>query len=199
MNEFKKEVKKVKWDSILISLLTIAIGVLCLVFPNTTGDILVYIIASIIMFVGMILFVRSFFMLGFFGAYSVIIGISFILLGMFSIISPEYVKGLTVVFLGLYIVIDSATSIVESVQYSRMGIKNWWIIFASALISMILGIILMFSDFSYVMIYAGIVMLVEGLRKLVLTLTIDRKVKRLKKKYTINDDDVIDVDVIDEK
>ena len=40
MNELRKSLNKCKWDSYIIAIISVVVGVLAIIFPNETGGIL---------------------------------------------------------------------------------------------------------------------------------------------------------------
>lgn len=194
MSYFKEKLKQCKWDNIVIALLTLALGILCLIFPHETGNTLVYVFGVLAMVIAILLFVRSFYMVSFLSVYSLSLGIVLLSVGIFTICFPNFIKALLPFFFGLYIVVDSASSLAESVQYGYMKVRGWWLLMVSSILTIIFGVVvMMFANFDDVMILAGIALIVESVRRFIFTFTVEYKIKRLKKDVK----DAIDVEIID--
>ena len=75
----KEFFKKVKWDSIFISILTIALGILCVALPKTSGDAICIVFGCSLIAVGLMMFIRFF-------AYEHILGEYLFILAMLTVI-----------------------------------------------------------------------------------------------------------------
>ena len=87
---------------------------------------------------------------------------------------------MTVLF-GMFIVLDSVSSLSDSIYLCKAKIRGWTVLFVLSLITIILGVSVMFSSFETVMIFAGCSLIIEGVRKFVTTLIYSRKIKVAKK------------------
>ena len=199
MTEIKELFKKVKWDSIITSVLTIVLGILCIAFPDHSADILCVMFGISLIVVGVTLFVRFAFRIGILSESLLILAIMTTILGLFVLIYPNTIQSFLTVLFGLYIVIDSAESLADSVYCAKAGTPGWLIMFLASLFTAILGVAVMFSTFDTVMIFAGIALLVEGIRRFVITLFFDKKIKDAKKliKSQFNYDDPIEIKIED--
>lgn len=184
MGELKKTLKFVKWDSILIAILTVAIGILCIVMPDQSANILCTIFGCMLIAVGLVIFINAAAKGGLFSGYVMMISVTMVLAGIFFLVKPGTVLALINVFFGIYIVVDSTQGFVDSILLCRQKVKNWWIIMIASLVTAALGIAVMFSSFDTVIIFAGIALIVEGLRRLIITITFSRKINRAKKEIT---------------
>ena len=75
MEEFKNFCKKIKWDSIIISILTLIIGVLCVVMPEKSGDVLTIVFGSFLIAMGVAIIIRLFTIDSFFGEHLLLLSI----------------------------------------------------------------------------------------------------------------------------
>ena len=194
MSSVKEKAKKFKWDNIIIALLTLALGILCLIFPHETGNILVYVFGGMVLFLSILLFVRSFYLISSLSVCSLVLAVVLLAIGIFTVCYPQFIYTLLPFFFGLSIVVDSASSLAESIQYGHMKIRGWWLLMIASIILIIFGIVvMMFANFDDVMIIAGIAFIIDSIRRFVFTFTIESKVKRFKKDV----DEAIDVEVND--
>ena len=194
--ELKNVFKKVKWDSIISSILIMVIGIICACMPNESGDVLCVIFGAILLVMG-ILSLIDYLIIDhlLIGGYQLIIAITMTIGGIFCLCYPNMIKGILTVLFGLYIIIDSANAINDSIECARIKMKGWPVLLILAIVTLLLGIAVMFSNFDTVMIFAGISLIVEGARRLFITLKYSRKIKEAKR---IIKDNVIDT-TVDEK
>lgn len=181
MEEFKSFFKKLKWDSIIISLLTIILGIVCVVIPNESGNVLTLIFGISLIIMGVCLIIRLFTVDTFLTEHILLLSILMIILGIFVLIFPETIKSLMTVLFGMFIVLDSVSSLSDSIYLCKAEIRGWVVLFVLSLITIILGVSVMFSSFETVMIFAGCSLIIEGVRKFVTTLIYSRKIKVAKK------------------
>lgn len=190
----KEFFKKLKWDSIIVSLLTIAIGVLCIVMPSEAGDVLLIIFGAMLIAIGATLFVRFFTTDRLFASHIMIMAVVGIVLGVMCLVQRSALQSILTILLGLYIVIDSLSSIGDSVYLCKAKVSGWFILFLLSLLSCGLGVVVMFSTFDTVMIFAGVSLLIEGVKRFTLTLTFSNKIRSARKQFEKSMQDVIEIE-----
>ena len=104
-----------------------------------------------------------------------------LILGLFCLIYPNAIQGILTVFFGLFIVIDSISTLSESIYCAKTQIKGWPVLFVLSILTTVLGIAVMFSTFETVMIFAGCSLIIEGVKRFVLTLSFSHKIRQAKK------------------
>ncbi len=183
MEELRKTLKKYKWDSILISVLTVVLGILCVALPTSSGYILCIFFGAALIAIGVAMFIQ-------FCAYGVLFGTRFIItaltcivLGILFIVYTDMMQGVLTILFGLYIIIDSAYAIAESIECARWHVSGWIAMLILAIVTLGLGVAVMFSSFETVMIFAGTSLIIEGIRRLVITLTFSGKIRKARKEY----------------
>lgn len=182
MNELKKQFKLAKWDSILISVIVIAVGVLCIAMPDRSADVLCIVFGCSLLAIGITVFVKSVLYGGLFTSTAIVLSISITVTGIFCLVNPYVIQSILTVLFGLFILLDSAQGLADGIDCARAGISGWVILVITSALTMVLGIIIMFyTTFESVMIITGIALVVEGVRRLVITLTFSAKVNKAKK------------------
>ena len=182
MNELKKQFKLAKWDSILISAIVIAVGVLWIAMPDRSADVLCVVFGCSLLAIGITVFVKSVLYGGLFTSTAIVLSISLTVTGIFCLVNPYVIQSILTVLFGLFILLDSAQGLADGIDCARAGISGWVILVITSALSMVLGIIIMFyTTFESVMIITGIALIVEGVRRLVITLTFSAKVNKAKK------------------
>ena len=182
MDDFKKQLKLAKWDSILISVITVAIGILCVVMPDRSADVLCIVFGCSLLAIGITVFIKSVLYGGLFFSTAIVFAISLTVTGIFCLVNPNVIQSILTVLFGLFILLDSARDFSDGIDCAKAGISGWVILIITSALSMVLGIVIMFySSFEYVMIFSGIALIVEGVRRLVITITFSAKVNKAKK------------------
>ena len=181
MEEVRNVFKRAKWDSIITSILAILVGVLCIAMPNESGDVLCTVFGVSLLVVCVSMFVRYFAYERLFGEHLLILSIVTLALGIFCLVYPNTIKGILTVLFGLFIVVDSASSLSDSVYCAKADIKGWLLLFLLSLLTIVLGVAVMFSTFDTVVVFAGCSLIVEGVRRLVVTLVFNKRIKEAKK------------------
>ena len=74
-------------------------------------------------------------------------GIIAILLGLVVIIHPGNIMALVPVIMGIYFMIDGIMKIQTAVDAKRFGVKSWWLILVSAIVTGGIGILLLVNPF----------------------------------------------------
>lgn len=189
--------KKVKWDSIIIATLTIVFGILCVAMPTRAGDVLCIVFGAMLLTMSVSLFVRFFAVDRFFGANLLIAAAVMLILGIFCLVYTSTLQSILTVLFGIFIFVDSMTSLTDSILCAKAKIKGWWVLFVLSILTACLGVCVVFSNFDTVMIFAGCSLIIEGLRRLVTTLVFSHKIKQAKKQLTQTQNDNPDEIIIE--
>lgn len=189
--------KKVKWDSIIIATLTIVFGILCVAMPTRAGDVLCIVFGAMLLTMSVALFVRFFTVDRFFGANLLIAAAVMLILGIFCLVYTSTLQSILTVLFGIFIFVDSMTSLTDSILCAKAQIKGWWVLFVLSILTACLGVCVVFSNFDTVIIFAGCSLIIEGLRRLVTTLVFSHKIKQAKKQLTQTQNDNPDEIVIE--
>lgn len=193
MNKVKKFFTKLKWENIIAAILAIVVGVLFIILPKDSVDVLCLIAGILLIFAGSFTLVAYIFSGFFLGAHLLIVGIMLILLGTFCLANPENIMEVLTVLFGLYIVIDGTTSIVDSVYCAKAKIKGWGLLLVLAILSIGLGTVVMFSTFDTIMIFAGCSLIIDGVCDIIETIVFSHKIKEAKKKL-LEGSKIIDIE-----
>lgn len=189
--------KKVKWDSIIIATLTIVFGILCVAMPTRAGDVLCIVFGAMLLTMSVALFVRFFTVDRFFGANLLIVAAVMLILGIFCLVYTSTLQSILTVLFGIFIFVDSMTSLTDSILCAKAKIKGWWVLFVLSILTACLGVCVVFSNFDTVIIFAGCSLIIEGLRRLVTTLVFSHKIKQAKKQLTQTQNDKPDEIIIE--
>ena len=190
MNEIKRQIKIAKWDKVITALLAVIIGVLFIVLPDSSSDVLCAISGIVLMVAGVVAIVAFASYGFFFSGHALISGIALLLAGLFCIVNPNVVKDLLTVIFGIFIVIDGSTSIADSIECARAHVEGWVGMLILSVVTVVLGGLVMFGPFDTVMIFAGISLIIDGICDIIMICVFSHKVHK-EKKILHDKDDVI--------
>ena len=167
---------------IIMSVLLCIWGVLLIAIPDISLSLIgilcgaMFIIFGIIRLVGY--FSRDLYRLAF--QYDLAFGLLMIALGIIMLLSPESLMNFICIALGLSIFADGLFKVQIAIDSKRFGLSTWWLILALAVITVVVGIVLVArpSDSSRVLIVLmGVSMLCEGLLDLGTVITAVKIIK----------------------
>ena len=159
--------KAAKTGYIVVSALLCVLGLVLIIFPAFSAEAF-GIIAGIMMIVfGAVrlvgFFSRDLYRLAF--QYDLPFGILLVALGVVFLLHLQSLVSFICISLGLYIMADGLFKIQIALEAKRFGIGQWWLILALALVTGVLGLVLLLNPAGgsrLIMILLGISLLSEG-------------------------------------
>ena len=143
------KIKAFKVENILTALLYVALGVVLIMFPESIAKTLIYTIATIVIAVGVIKII-SYFLKREQAGYSnagIVSGLIFIVIGLFILTSTKIIISVIPFVMGVFILISAYSKLQYVLQLSKYtNEKNRGMLLA-AIITFILGIVLIFNPF----------------------------------------------------
>ena len=127
--------------------------------------------------------------------YDLAFGIMMIALGIMVILEPDNVIETICIALGIAFLMDGLLKIQIAIDAKKFGIHPWWLIFAMAIMAVVIGILLVFltaESARTLMILLGTSLLADGILNLITVLT---TVKIIRNQYP----DVIPGDFVDKE
>lgn len=186
-----------KTGYIVMSVVFSVIGVLLIAMPDISAKVIgLFVGIAMIVFGAVRLvgyFSKDLFRLAF--QFDLGFGILMLALGVIVLTKPENLMPFLGVALGISVLIDSLFKIQIALDSKQFGIKSWWLIFAMAIITGIMGLILITHSAvgaQLLTILLGISFIIEGVLNLCTVVNTVLIVKNQKP-------DVIDVDYINIK
>lgn len=166
--------KSMKLDLILTALAFVALGVVLLVWPNTTGKVICTVLGIALLIYG-VCQVIGFFLRGDDGWGS---GVVYLLsglctLGLAWLMLSNDGKGVMAILplvLGAAVVVDSCISLKRAFQLKELGMERWWIAALLAVVTLVFGLVVMFNPFESALLViriVGGVLVYQGLSDLV--------------------------------
>lgn len=180
MESIKNFFKKVKVSSIVVGLLSLIIGIVCIVAPQTSASVICTVFGIVLIAIAISQFVDFCRLGGILGGNLLVMSIALALLGILCLTRADIITGILTILLGIYIIVDASSSLADAFVCARASVPSWWILLVTSLAMEILGVVVMFSDPATVMVFAGVTLIVEGIRQLVITATFSSKVKQAK-------------------
>ena len=99
------------------------------------------------------------------------VGIILAALGIFCLASPRTILSILPFFLGAMLLLDGASKIPRALEMRSFGFSRWWVEMLFAVVTAVLGLVLVFNPFSLVrlsVIFFGVSLLISGISDLVM-------------------------------
>lgn len=171
-----KRIWAAKVGYIIISILIGVLGIVLIAVPNFSVSLLCRLGGGILILFGIVKIIgycsNDLYRLAF--QYDLAIGILLIALGAILILRTRIMTSLICVLLGIYTLADALLKIQISVDSKTFGIRQWWLILAVAIITGVVGFLLVFrpsENARIVMILLGLALLMEGALNFITVLT----------------------------
>ncbi len=181
MSSLKNFFKKVKWESLLVSIVAIAFGIVFVALPESSGNGVCYALGAIFICLGSFLLVRHFIVDWLFFSNLFVLGALMITAGILCFAKPELTKSILTVIFGGYLIIDGFSQLQDGVNCVNQKVKGAWWLFILAIISILFGCIVAFGTFDYIMMVCGISLIIEGICNIITTLKFSTYIKKTEK------------------
>lgn len=179
-------VESIKRSWVLSVLLTIVLGVVLLVYPDTTSKVLCYLVGGVLLVHGILNLIRFFAREegSFFLRYELVVGIVLCAAGIFLLMRPEIVVMLIPMILGFYIMIDGAANMRRAWEMKSLGFSKWWSALIGAVLMLVLGAVMFWNPFEaaqMTLMFIGIALLYQGILDFVILFLVGRGRKKMEK------------------
>ena len=170
----------------------LALGVLTLIWPEISAVMVCCILGVLCIGIGIYKIVR-YFALGFAGLFfrhDLATGIFSVLAGILLLLHPMGAASFLPIITGIYMILGSVFDIQISIETQKLGIGNWKFSLALGIVSTVFALFLILNPFDGVkalMIYIGVLLIVESIQNLSILHGISKVVKASRR------DDIIDV------
>lgn len=197
MDKFKKMLKKLKVQSLLVAAALIVIGLLFIIFPDSSAMVICYFAGAVLALWGAILLV-SYFSAGIreFGSGDLATGVALVCAALLLFIKPGLIAEFLTVVFGIALIVDGAVKLQNAADMAKLKMKTGWAVTAIAIITFTLGAILAFNPFSShnaLMIFAGAALIVTGAMDIVaagFVRKFDKRVEERNSVIDLDDDDI---------
>lgn len=195
MGEIKKFFTKLKWEKLIAAIAAIVLGIVFVVNPDGAGD-AVCKIAGIAMIVLSVALLTRYFLSKWLFPENLVFSAALLLLGIFFIAKSGTVLTVIGLLFGIFIVIDGASKFCDGLDAMKAKAQGWWIWFVLALLTVVLGILVMFGEGESVMLLLGISLLIDGVSDVVTTLWLSAGVRKVKREIKNAEKDFGDMDEV---
>lgn len=172
-----------KRDFILIASMFVMLGILFLVYPDSSGRIICYILGGMLCLVGLLRVIEYFRMPVSLENYnlSLVFGLITIGLGAYILISPELLMKVLPTVFGISVILDSLVKLQNALDMLRLKDRFWWITLIVAFITAGLGAVLLANPFKAMealLQFVGISLIATGVLDLVALFTLSSRISR---------------------
>lgn len=191
----QKHVKNTKREITFVDIALLVLGVLMIIFPEQSGDIICIAIGIILSIWGLVRLI-TYFASGkveSFGSFALVQGAALLGFGILFIINPAMLKAFLSAALAIILIISGVMKLQYAVDFLRLKAKFWYISLLGAIISITLGAIVFFNPFTatkWLMLFIGISLTVNALWDLVSVAILSKIATNFAKK----NDGMIDVE-----
>jgi uncharacterized membrane protein HdeD (DUF308 family) len=164
--------RQMKTGMMFLSVGYIAVGLLLLCLPQASLRWICYAFGAVILISGAVNLIRYFSAKGkgIRAPFMIVSGVTAMALGVFLLLSPEFVLSILPVVFGLFIVVDGAIRVESSIELAKVHAGKWWVLLLLGLLSICLGLLVILHPFDAVIgvtMLSGILLVVEGALNLV--------------------------------
>ncbi len=183
MRDFLSQFKR---DFALMAAACIVLGLLLLLYPETSGTIISVIIALVLAAAG-VMHILTYIFRRYpddIGHMDLVFGLICAGLGVFLFLHPGILISLLPTVLGLLLIIDGIVKLQSAIDLARLHTGRWWIILILAAASIILGSVALINPFETMFIllmFIGASLIIDGLFDFWTLFSIHRRVKRFRK------------------
>lgn len=163
----KSIIQDMKQNYFVNAVIMVVLGLVLVIWPHILGVMLCYLLGGALILMGVIqlvVFLRGE-RLGFYNKFSMFMGIVLVLLGIWICTQPRIVLSIIPVVVGIIVVLHGLMDLQYTLDIRRTGNTKWWIALIAAIITLVVGLLLVFNPFTayeVTMILLGIAMLYDG-------------------------------------
>jgi uncharacterized membrane protein HdeD (DUF308 family) len=186
--------KQLKWNLILLAVIFIALGIVLILWPGATMKTICYLLAAMLLALGvasLINYLRKD-ISGIIYRYDLVVGLCAILGGILVIVKVDKLTDLIPAVLGFLVTMSGILKMQNSVDMLRLGHGTWHVAFAMAIVNIVAGIVLLMNPFEAAQILImclGIALVYSGITDLYVTISISRRLSRLKTEIVVAEND----------
>lgn len=192
--KLRKKAKGIKRELIFSDIALLILGLIMVIFPEQSGDIICIAIGIILSVWGIIRLI-SYFTADktvTFGSFALVQGAALLGFGIFFIANPAMLNAFLSVALAIVLIVSGIMKLQYAVDFIRLKAKYWWVSLSGAVVAIVLGIIIFVNPtVSWLMLFIGISFLVNAVWDLVSVFLLSSALKKVEKA------DMIDIDFTD--
>ena len=165
----KEYLKRTGIISIIASILFAVLGIIMLTNPETTIKIVTMVLGVAIVIMGLVKIISYFALKGnldFFN-YELIYGVIALLLGIVILVHSNTFAAIVRIIIGMWIAYSGLVKTTLSLKLKSAGIKSWKFTLILALVSLIAGILIMFTNTASIVVLTAIVMIIYSVTDII--------------------------------
>lgn len=188
-----KEVKQFSKSYIFISALYVVLGVVLLVWPTLSVQMICYGLAVAMIVIGIsygIMYFTKDNIEGFL-QMDLVIGIICLAFGIFVLLNPTFLSSVLPFAMGIILLLGAIVKIQSAFNMKKLRFKKWYLVLICAIVIGALGAVLLWNPFKeekYMILYIGICLILDGLTNLISLICIQTRLRKLKKLQKANPD-----------
>ena len=159
--------KSIRFNYILSSIITILLGIALVIFPRTSASVICMCLGVVLLICGVLNIISYFTQkdkIHFF-EYDFLFGMVFSIVGLWLVLNPEAIIMILPVIFAIVIILHGLIELQNSLNLRRFDYNRWWVIFILALITVVLGVIMLANPFiaaSTLVIFIGFSLIYNG-------------------------------------
>ena len=182
-------IKKAKWGYLFLSALYIVLGIILIIYPAQTINVICKIIGVTAVAAGIYTIVRFFLRSAttFTATAGLITGIICLVCGILLISNPDIIKSIFPFVIGIMIIIDSAFKLSASLELRGTSAGAWYGMFFLALLGLIFGFVVVFNARAAADLITriiGVSLIVDAVENICAVATVSGKVRAIAKKLS---------------
>ena len=172
--------KQIKWNSGVNSIILLILGLLFLIFPIESLSIGSYVIASVLLLLGLGYIIRIIINKGIENngdIINIVLSIAFIILSISIFIDPTWIIRMINVIVGLLLIITSIMNLLNILKFTKDRTTSWWVFLSLILLVFLLGILVIINP----LFLAKVIVRLEGISLIIgsiITMLLTRKVEK---------------------
>lgn len=199
MHTFVEEMKR---NSAISAIVTTLIGIVLVLYPDTAGRVMCYILGAGLILMGVVQLIISIRAerIGIYSRFSMVMDLALFLIGIWVCSKPDSVLALVPIIVGIIMIYHGFMDISYTLDMKNAGAAKWWVALILALLTFAFGIALVLNPFlayEVTMMLVGIVLLYDGGTDVILLIaawiTQRRSDKRVRE-FTGNAEDISSAD-----
>ena len=191
--------RHLKASMFVMQLVYLALGLALVFAPDMSARVLCYACGAALLAVGLLAvwrFAAARQERLLFAWFSLVYGVLFTVLGIFLLVQPDTVLTVLPAVFGVFVLLDSLGRIQNALELRRAGLVRWWGVLFFALLSVVLGVLILINPFAALTTTVrviGAVLLIESVLGLACALYTSLVLRELEKAVRDAGDDLMEV------
>lgn len=191
--------RHLKASMFVMQLVYLALGLALVFAPDMSARVLCYACGAALAVVGLLAvwrFAAARQERLLFAWFSLVYGVLFTVLGIFLLVQPDTVLTVLPAVFGVFVLLDSLGRIQNALELRRAGLVRWWGMLFFALLSVVLGVLILLNPFAALTTTVrviGAVLLIESVLGLACALYTSLVLRELEKAVRDAGDDLMEV------